>query len=99
MNSLIENLPVLENVILWSIFLFITLIIGNLAWRYPSKLKEMYANQVKRWPKWMPFRRLNLSYGQSNFYIWGMRFFTAVWALMLLYLALSTFLRWLGLTK
>lgn len=57
---------------------------GNLAWRHPTKLKEVMINQIERWFNW---------------YLWMYRIMTLIFGLLLLFFLLIVILSLLGIMK
>jgi hypothetical protein len=82
--------------VLWSAAIIYN---DNLAWRYPSKLKDRYFSQVERWPKWIPFRSYYLQHYSSNAFVWEMRIFTLIGFLIPSGLLIITILGLLGFIK
>jgi hypothetical protein len=72
---------------------------GNLAWRYPSKLKNKYYSQVERWPTWAPFRNIYLRHYQSNGFVWSVRIFTVIGLLFPIGLLILMILGLTGIIK
>ena len=95
-----EQLPATIAVIVWLVLWYAIIIYqGNLAWRYPSKLKDKYVSQVERWPKWIPFRNYYLRHYNSNAFVWELRIITLVGLLIPSALLIMTILGLLGFIK
>ena len=95
-----EQLPATIAIILFHALWYAAVIYhGNLAWRYPSKLKDKYVSQVERWPKWIPFRNYYLRLYSSNVFVWEMRLVTLLGFLIPSGLLVLTILGLLGFIK
>jgi len=99
-----EQLPATIAIMVWFTLWFAIIIhLGNLAWRYPTKLKDKYVVQTERWPKWVPFRNYYLRRYSSNAFVWEVRIITLLGGLIPLGLLVITILgllfglTWIGL--
>ena len=99
--SLFANTPTKVIILgLGLIFLvWVLLYMGNLAWRHPNKLREKYLVDIAGYPKWFPFRKIDLSHGYSNRYVWSVRISTLLGTLMILVLVFLIVFGILGIIK